>query len=90
MSEIPEDIFATARTLADSVSFGGYEINTLAIARAIRAERERCASVANSIATDVRNSGEQRITAGKIVALITSGIHPDKSPKKKRQPEAVE
>ncbi|WP_348525886.1 hypothetical protein [Mesorhizobium sp.] len=41
---IPDDIFATARTIADEeVNFGSYEVNVLAIARAILAERERCA-----------------------------------------------
>jgi len=39
-SPIPEDIMATARTLADEVSFGGYEVNTLSIARALLAERD--------------------------------------------------
>jgi len=44
MSEIPADILATARSVADAeVNFGSYEVNTLAIARAILAERERCA-----------------------------------------------
>lgn len=47
MSEIPGDIMATARTVADSeVNFGSYEVNALAIARAILAERKRCAEAA--------------------------------------------
>lgn len=47
MNEIPRDIMATARTVADSeVNFGSYEVNALAIARAILAERRRCADVA--------------------------------------------
>lgn len=41
MSAIPDDIMAAARSCADAVSFGGYEQNTLSIARAILAERER-------------------------------------------------
>jgi len=40
VSEIPEDIMATARSVADTVNFGGYEVNTLAIAKALQAERE--------------------------------------------------
>jgi len=41
---------ATARTVADrDVNFGSYEVNTLAIARAILAERQRCADVAKSV-----------------------------------------
>lgn len=44
---IPQDIMAVARTVADrDVNFGSYEVNTLAIARAILAERQRCADVA--------------------------------------------
>lgn len=46
---IPEDIMATARTVADSeVNFGSFEVNVLAIARAILAERQRCADVAGT------------------------------------------
>lgn len=41
MTDIPDDIMAAARTIADSVSFGVYEVNTLVIARALNAERER-------------------------------------------------
>lgn len=44
---IPQDIMATARTVADKeVNFGSYEVNTLATARAILAARQRCADVA--------------------------------------------
>ena len=46
---IPEDIMATARTVADSeVNFGSFEVNVLSIARAILAERQRCADVAGT------------------------------------------
>lgn len=46
MGEIPRDIMATARAVADSeVNFGSYEVNALAIARAILAERKRCAAI---------------------------------------------
>lgn len=46
---IPQDIMAIARTVADrDVNFGSYEVNTLAIARAILAERQRSADVAGS------------------------------------------
>ena len=49
---IPQDIMAIARTVADrDVNFGSYEVNTLAIARAILAERQRCADVAGSYGT---------------------------------------
>lgn len=41
MSDIQADIMATAISVSDAVSFGGYEQNALAIARAILAERER-------------------------------------------------
>lgn len=46
MGEIPEDIMRVARMHADGVSFCGYEENTLSIANAILAERQRCADVA--------------------------------------------
>jgi len=44
VSEIPEDIFAIARTLADDAANFGYTQAALDIARAILAERERCAA----------------------------------------------
>lgn len=51
---IPQDIMATARTVADrDVNFGSYEINTLAIARAILAERQRCADVVEDYCSDM-------------------------------------
>lgn len=53
MTTIPDDIMAAARTVADGeVNFGSYEVNALAIARAILAERERCAKVAQDAADE--------------------------------------
>lgn len=45
---------------------------------AVDVERRRCSSIARVIATDVRNSAVQRITAGKIYSAILD--HPGQSP----------
>jgi hypothetical protein len=45
MSGIPADIMRTARTLADDATCLGYTHAALDIARAILAERERCAQI---------------------------------------------
>lgn len=45
MSKFPQDIMAKAITLSDEISFGGYEVNALAIAAALMAERDRCALI---------------------------------------------
>ncbi len=45
-ANIPQDIFATARTVGNEVTFGSYEQNVLLVARTLVAERERCAKLA--------------------------------------------
>jgi capsular polysaccharide biosynthesis protein len=80
MGEIPDDIREAASmslrlaitTARAKNADGAIDI----IAKAILAERECCAAIANSIATDVRNSAVQRITAGTITTLIKARSHP--------------
>ena len=47
MSEIPADILATAREVANKASLYGYAHAVNEIGRAILAERERCADIAS-------------------------------------------
>lgn len=74
---IPEDIMATARTVADSeVNFGSYEVNVLAIARAILAERQRCADVAIQHFKGYEYNCAQRAAGATIYAAILAGESP--------------
>lgn len=54
MTDIPEDIFAGARMLADHAQYISYEQSALNIARAILAERERMEAQANRRTTDLK------------------------------------
>lgn len=74
---IPQDIMATARTVADSeVNFGSYEVNTLAIAHAILAERQRCADVSIQRFRGYEYSCAQRAAGAAIYAAILAGEKP--------------
>jgi len=74
---IPQDIMATARTVADSdVNFGSYEVNTLAIARAILAERQRCADVVIQHFQGYEYNCDQRAAGATIYAAILAGENP--------------
>lgn len=96
MGEIPEDMIAIARWVLMGHGIGtdlGEERKqrlvddiALQMTRLADDERECCAAIANSIATDVRNSAVQRITAGKITTLIKARVH---SPSPKNNPTQV-
>lgn len=58
MSAIPKDIAAKADAVYDALGRGSLA-DTGAIARAIFAERERCAQVVRSIAKEFRDIGRQ-------------------------------
>lgn len=72
---IPQDIMTKAITVADEeVNFGSYEVNALAIARAILAERERCASIVQSGKGWIHDFRHRRGTMSDlIVTAIRSG-----------------
>jgi len=74
---IPADIMAIARTVADrDVNFGSYEVNTLAIAHAIHAERQRCADVAIQHFKGYKYNCAQRAAGATIYAAILAGEKP--------------
>jgi hypothetical protein len=70
MSDIPDDIMKTAFEFFSKNFFSDDIDTTTCIAMAIMAERERCAQVALSWATDVRNPQTARFTAGHIATAI--------------------
>lgn len=76
MSEIPEEIIQAAREAYHSAfnEFGNAKDVDVyaAIARAILAERQRCAEIARGIASDLRNGDTNRFTAAKIAGAIMS------------------
>lgn len=71
MTDIPSDILATATTISDDVSFGGYEKNALAIGRAILAERRRCALIARQWETS--SFQDEHYAANSIADKIMAG-----------------
>lgn len=68
--EIPADIFATARTLADDAVCFGYTRAALDIAHALLAERERCAELLKNPHAVLVNWLRGGINADSIIAEI--------------------
>ncbi len=73
MTDIPEDIFAKARALADNAVCFGYTQAALEIAEAIMAERERCAKIVARAAEKWAN-GKKSIGDGTQPAEILHAI----------------
>lgn len=77
-SEIPADILAAAYTAVCDAIGGKKTLEQFAmpLAKAILAEREACAKIANDLATDLRNGGQVRFTAAKIANSIRARTPP--------------
>lgn len=81
MDEIPEDVLEAADNALNSVRFSSdpYE-QVQACARAILAERERCAKVADDMEALSVDSSEwdagYRCALDAVAAAIRSGVHP--------------
>lgn len=71
MSEIPEDIAKTAHELAFYRGLG--PVCEGAVARAILAERKRCAEVVHSVAKDFYGNTDQMYAAALIASSIEAG-----------------
>jgi len=63
MSDIPEDIFAKARSLADDAANFGYTQAALDIAHALLAERERAAKIAEDFMWGIPMFVDMKINA---------------------------
>jgi hypothetical protein len=79
MTDIPEDIMLAARDacLASVEQVIANDIGIRVIARAIMAERERCAKIAESYDLSIMSSTSADVTARKIAAAIRKGDSDD-------------
>ena len=69
MNEIPKDIMVKSEAIYDALGRGS-DADARVIARAILAERKRCAEVVHSVAKDFYGNTDQMYAA----ALIASSI----------------